>query len=52
VGAAVAVVNDLQWASSGLSILPGGHSELYLLAAVAVAAYGGWWLGVFDRPGS
>jgi len=51
VGAAVALLNDLQWASGGLSILPGGHSELYLLAAVCVAAYGAWWLGLFDRPG-
>lgn len=47
---ALAVVNDLQWASSRVAILPGGHNELYLLLAIGVAAYGAVWLGVFDRP--
>lgn len=48
-GVAVAVVNDIQWASTRVAVLPGGHSELYLLLAVGVAAYGAVWLGVFDR---
>lgn len=51
-GVAIAVLNDVQWASSRLSVLPGGHSELYLMVAVAVAAFGAWWLGLFDRPTS
>lgn len=51
-GVAVAVLNDVQWASSRLRLLPGGHSELYLMLALAIAAYGSWWLGLFDRPNS
>lgn len=47
---AVAILNDVQWVSSTLRLLPGGHSELYLLLALAIAVFGMWWLGVFDRP--
>ena len=32
-----------------LMLLPGGHSELYLLLAIAVAVYGTRFLGLFDR---
>lgn len=49
-GIVIAVLNDVQWASSRLTLLPGGHSELYLMLALAVAAFGAWWLGLFDRP--
>lgn len=47
-GVVVAVLNDYAW--FGSPVLPGGHSELYLLVAVAIAGYGTWWLGLFDRP--
>lgn len=47
-GTAVAVLNDV--AFFGPEPLPGGHSELYLVLGVAIAAYGTWWLGLFDRP--
>lgn len=47
-GILIAVLNDV--ARIGPRVVPGGHSELYLLLAVAVAASGGWWLGIFDRP--
>lgn len=46
-GAAIAVVNDLAFFE--IRVLPGGHSELYLLLGIAVAGYGSWWLGLFDR---
>lgn len=48
VGIAVAVINDAAWL--GVNIMPGGHNELYLFVAVGIAAFGGWWLGVFDGP--
>jgi hypothetical protein len=48
VGVAISVLND--FAYFGSTPLPGGHSELYLILGVAVAAYGTWWLGLFDRP--
>lgn len=41
------VVNDLVLA--GLSTpLPGGHSELYFMSGLAVAAFGAWLTGLFD----
>lgn len=47
-GVVIAVLNDV--ARLGPRVVPGGHSELYLLLGVAVAGYGGWWFGIFDRP--
>lgn len=47
-GVGVAVLNDV--ARLGPKVIPFGHSELYLLLGVVVAASGGWWLGIFDRP--
>jgi len=47
-GVVIAVLNDVT--RLGPRLVPGGHSELYLLLAMAVAGYGGWWLGIFDRP--
>lgn len=49
-GIAIAVLNDMQRFSTRITLLPGGHSELYLMLAVLVAAFGAWWLGLFDRP--
>jgi len=47
-GIVIAVLNDV--ARFGPRVVPGGHSELYLLLGVTMAGYGGWWLGIFDRP--
>lgn len=32
-----------------VTLLPGGHSELYLLLGIAVAGSSTWFLGLFDR---
>lgn len=45
---ALAVLNDAAWL--GVNVMPGGHNELYLFVAFGIAAVGGWWLGIFDRP--
>lgn len=47
VGISIVVVNDLAYGD--LTLLPGGHSELYFALGLAVAASGSWWLGLFDR---
>lgn len=49
VGIVVAVLNDVT-PFVGTNLVPGGHSELYLLLAVAIAAGGTWFLGLFDPP--
>lgn len=48
-GVVIVVVNDIELVTKDLSIMPGGHSELYLLLGVAVAVAGAWFLGAFDR---
>ena len=46
-GVLMIVVNDLTLI--GLRTpMPGGHSELYLFAGVAVMAAGAWLTGLFD----
>lgn len=47
-GVVVAVVNDL--AVFEINLMPGGHSELYLLLALIIAGGGAWFLGLFDPP--
>lgn len=47
-GVVVAVVNDL--AVFEINLMPGGHSELYLLLALVIAGGGTWFLGLFDPP--
>jgi DsbE subfamily thiol:disulfide oxidoreductase len=42
------VLNDIAWI--GAEVMPGGHSELYLLLGLLVAGFGSWWTGRFDRP--
>ncbi len=32
-----------------LTLLPGGHAELYLVLGVSVAIGATWFLGLFDR---
>lgn len=45
---ALAVVNDLAYVA--VDLLPGGHSEVYLMLAFVVAGGGTWLLGLFDPP--
>jgi hypothetical protein len=47
-GVLVAVVNDL--AVFDIDVIPGEHSELYLLLAFVIAGGGTWFLGLFDPP--
>lgn len=50
-GIALLVVNDLMMLQPTLPrLLPGGHNEAYLLAAVVIAGYSTWFFGWFDRP--
>lgn len=48
-GVLIAAVNDAMLIGVEASLLPGGHSELYLFLAVAVGGSSTWFLGVFDR---
>lgn len=48
-GAALLVLNDLMMLQPSLLLLPGGHNELYLIAAVLIAGYSTWFFGWFDR---
>lgn len=48
-GVAIAAVNDLMLMGEDMVLLPGGHTELYLLLGVAVAGSSTWFLGLFDR---
>jgi hypothetical protein len=48
-GVVVAILNDVP-INERAGLLPGGHSEGYLLLGAVVAGYGTWWLGLFDRP--
>lgn len=49
VGVLIAVLNDGMLLTEGLVLLPFGHSELYLILAVCVAAASSWFLGLFDH---
>lgn len=49
VGVAVAVLNDAMLLGGVPVVLPGGHSELYLLFGIALAAFSTRWFGWFDR---
>ena len=46
-GLVVAILNELKLGDKEL--LPGGHTEFYLLLSVAIAGCGTWWLGWFDE---
>ena len=48
VGLAVVILNEVMLLNS-MTLLPGGHSELYLVLGVAIAGYGTRWFGWFDR---
>lgn len=47
-GAVLAVVNDLAFVD--VDLVPGGHSELYLVLALVIAGGGARLLGLFDPP--
>jgi hypothetical protein len=47
-GLAVVILNDAMLGNS-VTLLPGGHSELYLVLGVMIAGYGTRWFGWFDR---
>jgi hypothetical protein len=50
-GISLLIVNDVMMLQPELPrLLPGGHNELYLLAAVMIAGYSTWFFGWFDRP--
>lgn len=50
-GGALLVVNDLMMLQPTLPrLLPGGHNELYLLAATLIGGYSTRFFGWFDRP--
>lgn len=49
VGFTIVILNIMMGGGSDLTLLPGGHNELYLFLGLAVAAYSMWWFGWFDR---
>lgn len=48
-GVLIAIANDAMLFSDNLTLLPGGHQELYLILGLAVAGSSTWFLGLFDR---
>lgn len=48
-GIVIAALNDLMLMGDDLTLLPGGHNELYLFLGIAVAGSSTWLLGLFDR---
>lgn len=51
-GVAVVIVNyasEPNGSGEGLHVLPGGHSPLYVPLGIAIAVWGVWWTGLFDR---
>ena len=49
VAVGLAVLNDVVLFDRKVHILPGGHSEGYLLLALAIALYATSWFGWYDR---
>lgn len=49
IGISVVVLNDIVLLGAPVTLLPGGHSELYLILGVIIAGYSTWWFGWFDR---
>ena len=48
-GVLIIALNDVMLMGNNLTLLPFGHSELYLMLGMAVGASSSWFLGVFDR---
>ena len=49
IGIAIVIVNDIVLLGASATLLPGGHTELYLMLGVVIAGYSTWWFGWFDR---
>lgn len=49
IGIAVFVLNEAMRFSEDLTLLPFGHSPLYLILSLGVAGSSTWFLGMFDR---
>ena len=49
IGIAIAILNDIVLLGASATLLPGGHSELYLMLGVVIGGYSTWWFGWFDR---
>lgn len=48
-GILIAILNDAQRISDDVTLIPFGHSELYLLLGFAIAGGSTWFLGLFER---
>ena len=48
-GIGIAVANDAMLLGDKLTLLPGGHTELYLILGLGIGAAATWFLGLFDR---
>lgn len=48
-GVSVLILNDVMLLQPSAVLLPGGHNELYLFAAVAISGFSAWFFGWFDR---
>ena len=49
IGLIIAALNGLMFMGDDLTLLPGGFSLVYVVAGLPVAAFGGWFLGLFDE---
>ena len=49
IGLAIVILNDIVLLGASATLLPGGHSEFYLMLGVIIAGYSTWWFGWFDR---
>lgn len=47
-GITIVILNEIMLLNS-VTLLPGGHSELYLVLGVVIAGYATRWFGWFDR---
>jgi hypothetical protein len=43
------VVNDAMLFADGVTLLPFGHQELYLILGILIAGGSSWFLGLFDH---
>lgn len=48
-GVLIVILNDVMLFGEGLSLLPFGHSEFYLILGLLVAGLSTWFLGLLDR---
>lgn len=48
-GLTIIIANDAMFFTKGVTLLPGGHNEMYLFLGLAVGGAFTWFLGLFDR---